>query len=105
MACLPHFTEDRLQILELMEGGDLRSALSGPMAEYNNWYVNGQILAMDIVRGVFYLHGECPFLFLPPPILFVYASASKVFRTGSIQQSLPFCGSRPHGDRYHPYGR
>lgn len=41
-----------------MEGGDLRSALSGPLAGYNSWYNNGRVLAMDIVRGVFYLHGE-----------------------------------------------
>lgn len=43
-------------ILELMEGGDLRGALSGPLAEFNSWDNNGHVLAMDIVRGVFYLH-------------------------------------------------
>jgi hypothetical protein len=47
-----------VQILELMEGGDLRGALSGPLAEFNSWVNNGHVLAMDIVRGVFYLHGE-----------------------------------------------
>ena len=47
-----------MQILELMEGGDLRGALTGHMAAFNSWYNNGQLLAMDIVRGLFYLHGE-----------------------------------------------
>jgi len=41
-----------------MEGGDLRGALSGPLKAFNSWYNNGQLLAMDIVRGVFYLHGR-----------------------------------------------
>ena len=53
------------QILELMEGGDLRNALSGPDRDRYQWYAHGQELAMDIVRGLAYLHenrvihGEC----------------------------------------------
>ena len=58
-----------LQVLELMEGGDLRSALSGPLAGYNSWYNNGRVLAMDIVRGVFYLHGELSCLTGSPHLL------------------------------------
>ena len=61
--CFPNVLA--LQVLELMEGGDLRSALSGTLSGYNSWYNNGRILAMDIVRGVFYLHGEPPCKFFP----------------------------------------
>ena len=46
-----------------MEGGNLYSALNGPEKENYLWYANGQSLAMDIVRGIFYLHGTSP----PPP--------------------------------------
>ena len=44
------------QVLELMEGGDLRNALSGPFREEMRWYRNGQHLALDIVRGIYFLH-------------------------------------------------
>ena len=45
-----------VQILELMEGGDLRNALSGPDRDRYQWYAHGQELAMDVVRGLAYLH-------------------------------------------------
>ena len=47
-----------LQILELMEGGDLRNALSGLQREEMTWYQNGQHLALDIIRGICYLHNN-----------------------------------------------
>lgn len=53
------------QILELMEGGNLYSALNGPNHADFFWDAQGQLLAMDIVRGVFYLHGKliCKYTF------------------------------------------
>lgn len=48
-----------------MEGGDLRAALAGPQAEYLKWYEHGQVLARDIVSGLFFLH--CP---LPGGLLY-----------------------------------
>lgn len=47
-----------LQILELMEGGDLRNALSGLQRDEMTWYQNGQHLALDIIRGICYLHNN-----------------------------------------------
>lgn len=49
------------QVMELMEGGNLWSALHGPRSEDFSWYERGQSIAMGIVRGLFYLHGKSSF--------------------------------------------
>ena len=47
----------RLQVLEFMEGGDLRQALSSPEApERYHWNNLGQHVALDVVRGLHFLH-------------------------------------------------
>ena len=43
---------------ELLEGGDLRKALSGPRAEELRWYKKGQVIALDIARGLHFLHSN-----------------------------------------------
>ena len=47
----------RAQVLEFMEGGDLRQALSSPEApERYHWNNLGQHVALDVVRGLHFLH-------------------------------------------------
>ena len=43
-------------VLEFMEGGDLWSALRGPHREELQWYGRGRSLALDIARGLHFLH-------------------------------------------------
>ena len=43
-------------VLEFMEGGDLWSALRGPHREGLQWYGRGRSLALDIARGLHFLH-------------------------------------------------
>ncbi len=43
-------------VLEFMEGGDLWSALRGPHREELQWYGRGRALALDIARGLHFLH-------------------------------------------------
>jgi len=43
-------------VTELMEGGDLRSALSSDVAGNLGWYRLGKGLALDIARGLHFLH-------------------------------------------------
>lgn len=45
-----------VQVLEFMEGGDLRQALSSPDAHKYHWDNLGQHVAMDVVRGLHFLH-------------------------------------------------
>ncbi len=44
-------------VSELMEGGDLRAALAGPRGAELAWAARGQALALDIARGLCFLHG------------------------------------------------
>ena len=43
-------------VLEFMEGGDLWSALRGPHRDELQWYGRGRALALDIARGLHFLH-------------------------------------------------
>ena len=43
-------------VLEFMEGGDMWSALRGPHREELQWYGRGRSLALDIARGLHFLH-------------------------------------------------
>ena len=46
-----------MQVLEFMEGGDLRQALSSAEAAHRyHWSNLGQHVAMDVVRGLHFLH-------------------------------------------------
>lgn len=45
-------------VLEFMEGGDLRDALSHDTANELGWYNKGHLIALDIVRGLVFLHSN-----------------------------------------------
>ncbi|KAL3148068.1 hypothetical protein ABBQ38_014354 [Trebouxia sp. C0009 RCD-2024] len=45
-------------VLEFMEGGDLRDALSHDTAKELSWYNKGHLIALDIVRGLVFLHSN-----------------------------------------------
>lgn len=45
-----------VQVLEFMEGGDLRQALSSSDSQRYRWSNLGQHVAMDVVRGLHFLH-------------------------------------------------
>ena len=40
------------------QGGDLRAALSGDLTGELRWYHRGQHIALDVARGLHYLHSH-----------------------------------------------
>jgi len=46
------------QVLELMEGGDLSEAIKHDAEGELTWYNKGQRIALDIARGLHYLHSH-----------------------------------------------
>ena len=44
------------RIVRLMQGGDLWSSLRGPDAAELRWYARGRTLALDVARGLHFLH-------------------------------------------------
>ena len=46
------------QVLELMEGGDLSEAIKHDAEGELTWYNKGQRIALDIARGLLYLHSH-----------------------------------------------
>ena len=53
-----------MMVAEYMQGGDLGTALAhdSPSARRLGWYQNGHLIALDIARGLAYLHAQkvCP---------------------------------------------
>ena len=47
-------------VTEYMQGGDLGTALAhdNPSARRLGWYQNGHFVALDIARGLAYLHAQ-----------------------------------------------
>lgn len=45
-------------VLEYMEGGDLRDALSTDINKELSWYNKGHLIALDIIRGLVFLHSN-----------------------------------------------
>ncbi|KAK9829623.1 hypothetical protein WJX72_006940 [[Myrmecia] bisecta] len=45
-------------VLEYMEGGDLRQAMSSARGEELRWYNKGQLIALDVARGLHFLHSN-----------------------------------------------
>ncbi|DBA93955.1 TPA: ubiquitin-protein ligase E3 Brl2 [Trebouxia sp. C0004] len=43
-------------VLEYMQGGDLRQALQGPWAASLIWYNKGAKIALDVIKGLHFLH-------------------------------------------------
>ena len=75
-------------VLEFMEGGDLWSALRGPHREELQWYGRGRALALDIARGLHFLHEH-----KARPLLAVIPSLSQPGRPGNhlAGPPSPFC--------------
>ncbi|DBA87503.1 TPA: protein kinase activity protein [Trebouxia sp. C0004] len=45
-------------VLEYMEGGDLRDALSHDTKNELGWYNKGHLIALDVIRGLVFLHSN-----------------------------------------------
>ncbi|KAL3150423.1 hypothetical protein ABBQ32_000259 [Trebouxia sp. C0010 RCD-2024] len=45
-------------VLEFMEGGDLRNAMKGHFAPALRWYNHGAGIALDIIKGIQFLHSR-----------------------------------------------
>ena len=47
-------------VMEYMPGGDLGTALANDNSSTRllGWYQNGHLIALDIARGLAYLHGQ-----------------------------------------------
>ncbi|DBB12705.1 TPA: hypothetical protein ACH3X3_005482 [Trebouxia sp. C0006] len=43
-------------VLEFMQGGDLKQALRGPLSATLSWYNKGAQIALDVIKGVHFLH-------------------------------------------------
>jgi len=50
--------EDLMIVTELMKGGDLREALSGPRGRELAWGARGRQVALDVTRGICFLHAN-----------------------------------------------
>jgi len=51
-------TDRPMLVLEYMEGGDLRAALNDDPHGHLRWYNHGQHIALDIARGLHFLHSH-----------------------------------------------
>lgn len=60
-------TDRPMLVLEYMEGGDLRAALNDDPHGHLRWYNHGQHIALDIARGLHFLHSHDVRLSFPPP--------------------------------------
>jgi len=50
--------EEQMVLSEVMEGGDLHAALSGPRGGEVGWGGRGRALALDVARGLCFLHAN-----------------------------------------------
>ena len=84
-ACAGFCVSPPMLVLEFMEGGDMWSALRGPHREELQWYGRGRSLALDIARGLHFLHEhKAGSLLLTPD-------------TRSLSGSLTALGEHPGG--------
>lgn len=47
---------DLLKLLVFVQGGDLKQALRGPLSATLSWYNKGAQIALDVIKGVHFLH-------------------------------------------------
>ncbi len=47
---------DLLDFLVFVQGGDLKQALRGPLSATLSWYNKGAQIALDVIKGLHFLH-------------------------------------------------
>lgn len=57
-ACVQPNGGGMMLVTELMEGGDLRAALTADVEGNLRWWKNGKSIALDVVRGLHFLHSH-----------------------------------------------
>lgn len=85
-------------VLEFMEGGDMWSALRGPHREELQWYGRGRSLALDIARGLHFLHEHKagPLLQTPQVCLVLTAWATPLAVTALCPERRQLSGVALH---------